>query len=89
MRHANLPLDQRAVLALERIKAGQAPMRIPVEATDPDIVISDLRSRVLALEDLLRRYRGLLDVALRGNAIAAEAKQLRADLDAALEGGGA
>ncbi len=64
MRHSDKPLDERIVIAHSRITSGQAAMRVPPEATDPDIVLSachgeitQLRSRIEALEALLRDCR--------------------------------
>jgi hypothetical protein len=47
-----LTLEQRAANALQRIKAGHAPMRIPADPSDPDLVISEL---VAERNDLRRR----------------------------------
>ena len=41
MRDSELPLSGRIVLALRRIADGNGLMRVPVEATDPDIVLGD------------------------------------------------
>jgi hypothetical protein len=38
----NMPMEHRIVLALERLRAGHAPMRIPAEPSDADLVICDL-----------------------------------------------
>ncbi|SHL41033.1 hypothetical protein SAMN05216428_102315 [Nitrosospira sp. Nsp11] len=41
MRDSGMPLEERIETAIERIKSGYAAMRIPVEATDPDVVLQD------------------------------------------------
>jgi len=41
MRDSELPLSERIVLAMRRIADGNGLMRVPVEATDPDIVLGD------------------------------------------------
>lgn len=43
------PLDERITEAIRRITNGCGSMRIPAEATDPDIVLSDCRSEIAAL----------------------------------------
>jgi hypothetical protein len=37
---------ERIDAAIKRITSGQAPMRIPVDQTDPDIVLADCRSLI-------------------------------------------
>jgi hypothetical protein len=41
MRDSDMPLAQRIDAAIRRITNGGGLMRVPVEATDPDIVLSD------------------------------------------------
>jgi len=41
MKDADMPLRDRIEAAIERIKTGQGQMRVPVEATDPDVVLAD------------------------------------------------
>ena len=43
MRDAGMPLPERISAAIDRIAHGNGLMRVPVEATDPDIVLSDCR----------------------------------------------
>jgi hypothetical protein len=47
-----MTLNERIEAALERIKTGQAAMRVPVEATDPDIVLADCATAIAALRAL-------------------------------------
>lgn len=54
MRGSHLSLEERAKAAVERIKQGAGAMRIPAEATDPDIVITAQRSRIQTLEAALK-----------------------------------
>lgn len=58
MRDADMPLVERIGAAIERIAHGQAAMRVPVEATDPDVVLADCQreiERLTAERDELRR----------------------------------
>ena len=41
MKDSNLPITERIHHAIRRVTDGKGLMRIPVEATDPDIVLSD------------------------------------------------
>ena len=43
MRDADMPIAERIKAATERIASGHASMRVPVEGTDPDIVLHDCR----------------------------------------------
>ena len=43
MRDAGMPLPERINAAIDRIAHGNGHMRVPVEATDPDIVLGDCR----------------------------------------------
>ncbi|MCO6445829.1 MAG: hypothetical protein J5J04_17295 [Anaerolineae bacterium] len=64
MRDADMPLTDRIDAAIQRITTGQGHMRIPVEATDPDIVLGEckvridrLRAAVTALAERVRLDR--------------------------------
>ena len=50
MKDADLSLLERIDLAMDRITSYQAAMRIPVEATDPDVVLADCKDCIAALE---------------------------------------
>lgn len=52
-----MTLDERAEEALRRIREGLAPMRIPADLSDPDIVISELRHALAAAEKALATAR--------------------------------
>lgn len=41
MRDSDLPLAARIKAAMQRVTSGRGQMRIPPEATDPDIVLGD------------------------------------------------
>ncbi len=60
-------------------------MRVPVEATDPDIVLHNCRDRIVELEGLLREHEGVtrdaVAVTLAGNALAGELAKALADID--------
>ena len=53
MRDSELTLTERIDAALRRVTSGEGTMRVPVEATDPDIVLADCRLAVTALHELL------------------------------------
>ena len=53
MRDGELTLTERIDAALLRVTNGEGAMRVPVEATDPDIVLADCRLAVAALHELL------------------------------------
>lgn len=55
MRDADMPLIERIDAAMRRISNGEGQMRVPVEATDPDIVLSNCRDRILELESEVAR----------------------------------
>lgn len=46
----NLPLVERIDRALRRVTNGEGQMRVPVEATDVDIVLHNCRDRIAELE---------------------------------------
>ena len=53
MKDNDTTLTDRINLAQIRITSGQAPMRIPVEATDPDVVLEACKERIVELESSL------------------------------------
>jgi hypothetical protein len=56
MKDADMPLLDRVEAALARVKNRQGLMRIPVEATDMDVVVSDCRDEITRLRaDLATR----------------------------------
>ncbi len=59
-----LTLDERVKQALVRIKVGHAMMRIPPDATDPDLVIVALCDRVAELEAAITQALGQLNCAI-------------------------
>lgn len=50
LRDGHLPLVERIDIALRRVTNGEGQMRVPVEATDPDIVLHNCRDRITELE---------------------------------------
>lgn len=54
MRDSQMPLVERIDAAINRITHGDCNMRIPVEATDPDIVLADCKSEIALLKAALR-----------------------------------
>lgn len=70
MRDADMPIAERIKAATERIASGVDSLRVPVEATDPDIVLHDCRvlierqaAELAALRSDAERYRWLRDCA--------------------------
>lgn len=61
MRDADMPLTERIEAAIERITHGQAAMRVPVEATDPDVVLADCQTEIERLRAGLRAVSDLID----------------------------
>ncbi len=57
MKDSHLSLDERIQRALDRIKDGAGNMRIPVEATDPDMVLTDCREEIERLRAELADYK--------------------------------
>ncbi len=53
LKDGHLPLVERIDEALRRVKMGLGPMRVPVEATDIDIVLYNCRDRITELETKL------------------------------------
>jgi len=58
MRDADMPLTERIAAAIERITHGQAAMRVPVEATDPDVVLADCQMEIEKLRKFVGRVLG-------------------------------
>lgn len=54
-------LIQRIEVAISRITSGQAPMRIPADPTDPDIVLMDCRAELMRLQAIEDRWQELRD----------------------------
>jgi hypothetical protein len=70
MKDADMPLLDRVEAALERVRNRQGLMRIPVEATDMDVVVSDcreeikrLRAEVAALKQNSHKRDNMTDIA--------------------------
>ena len=49
-------LKKRIIAAIKRVTSGSAPMRIPVDNTDPDIVLADCYDFLEAQEARLREW---------------------------------
>lgn len=56
MKDSDLSLHERIEAAITRITNGQGQMRMPAEATDPDLVLADCESAISELVDVLREY---------------------------------
>lgn len=54
MQDETMPLNERIEAALKRITTGQAAMRVPVEATDPDIVLADCAAALAKRDAVIR-----------------------------------
>lgn len=50
-----MTLQERITEAQRRIMSGLAPMRIPADPCDPDVVLADCSARLAALEHLAER----------------------------------
>lgn len=89
MKDADLPLRARIEAAIERVTTGQGQMRVPVEATDPDVVLFDCLAELDAAKQLNADWEAASLVggpridALRAELDAAHAREakLRAALD--------
>ena len=46
MRNGDMPLLDRIDVALRRVTNGEGQMRVPVEATDPDVVLFDCKREI-------------------------------------------
>ena len=55
MRDADMPLLDRIEAAIRRVTSGSAQMRVPVEATDSDIVLADCRKEIERLTRCLHQ----------------------------------
>lgn len=72
MQDADMPLVERIGAAIERIAHGQAAMRVPVEATDPDVVLADCQREIERLTaavqheaDCAEAYRAQIETMIR------------------------
>lgn len=63
MRDAGMPLTERIAAAVERITHGQAAMRIPVEATDPDVVLADCQREIERLRAAVQHEADCVEAA--------------------------
>lgn len=62
MKDETMPLNERIEAAIKRITTGHAAMRVPAEATDPDLVLSDCAARIADLEAMLREAGAALAI---------------------------
>jgi hypothetical protein len=51
-----MTLQERIEAAIKRVTSGQAPMRVPVEETDVDIVLGDCAAMIADLQQKLREH---------------------------------
>lgn len=63
MRDADLPILERIELATQRFIRGDRSMRVPVEATDADIALSDAAAEIRRLRADLAEAVALLESA--------------------------
>jgi hypothetical protein len=68
MKDHNVPLLERIDRSINRIERGNGHMRVPAEATDPDVVLDDCRKRIKQLEAIGVRYSVALEKILAVNA---------------------
>lgn len=91
MKGAKLPLAERIEAAIGRIASGHGAMRIPPEATDPDIVLADCQEALAALVAAIGKARLLIGAqsdCLSEAARAANVNSAWHVLDAALKAAG-
>lgn len=60
MKDADMPLRDRIEAAIKRVTTGYGQMRVPVEATDPDVVLFDCLAELDAAKVRETRLLGLL-----------------------------
>ena len=65
MRDADMPLLDRIDAAIKRVTSGQGQMRVPVEATDPDMVLLDCKREIEQLRAAIEAVETAQPVALR------------------------
>lgn len=58
MRDADMPLLDRIDAAIKRVTSGQGQMRVPVEATDPDMVLFDCKREIEQLRAAIEAAEG-------------------------------
>ena len=58
IRDGDMPLLDRVDAALRRVTNGEGQMRVPVEATDPDVVLFDCKHEIERLSALVARATG-------------------------------
>lgn len=51
---AVIDIEHRIAAAIERITSGHAPMRVPADETDPDLVLADCLSEIRHLRAELK-----------------------------------
>lgn len=79
MKDAHLALGDRIQAAIERIKTGQGQMRVPVEATDPDVVLADCLAELDAAR--ARERHALVAGTTERNAADARLAEVEAERD--------
>ena len=82
LRDGHLPLVERIDIALRRVTNGEGQMRVPVEATDPDIVLYNCRDRITELEAEISRRPLPAETRIDVHAYDNRISKLRAELDA-------
>lgn len=82
LRDGHLPLVERIDIALRRVTNGEGQMRVPVEATDPDIVLHNCRDRITELEAEISRRPLPAETRIDVHAYDNRISKLRAELDA-------
>lgn len=64
MRDADMPLLDRIDAAIKRVTSGQGQMRVPVEATDPDMVLLDCKREIEQLRAAIEAVETAQPVAM-------------------------
>ena len=82
LRDGHLPLVERIDIALRRVTNGEGQMSVPVEATDPDIVLHNCRDRITELEAEISRRPLPPETRIDVHAYDTRISELKAELDA-------
>lgn len=77
-----IDIEQRITAAIERITSGNAPMRVPADETDPDLVLADCLAEIRRLRaELQNAAKAALDAVALSCEKEREADALRVDAE--------
>lgn len=75
-----MTLAERIDAAIDRVKSGQAPMRVPVDPTDLDIVLADCELAIAARDAEIATLRAELEAIPERRLMAAVLEEVLVDL---------